>query len=55
MAWPPFSNVEAWLSNPTNIAPSAQVVWPIVGQEMMWCEVSEEYKYMWFFLLGEHP
>ena len=25
------SNYEAWLSDPTHIGPSAQVVWPIVG------------------------
>ncbi|KAG4215231.1 hypothetical protein ERO13_A01G164480v2 [Gossypium hirsutum] len=30
-----FSNYEAWLSNPTHIGPSAQVVWPIVGQEIL--------------------
>ncbi|KAK8943628.1 Photosystem I P700 chlorophyll a apoprotein A1 [Platanthera guangdongensis] len=30
-----FSNYEAWLSDPTHIAPSAQVVWPIVGQEII--------------------
>ena len=30
-----FSNYVAWLSNPTNIKPSAQVVWPIVGQEIL--------------------
>jgi photosystem I P700 chlorophyll a apoprotein A1 len=30
-----FSNYEAWLSNPTVIKPSAQVVWPIVGQEIL--------------------
>lgn len=30
-----FSNYEAWLSNPTGIKPSAQVVWPIVGQEIL--------------------
>jgi hypothetical protein len=27
-----FSNYEAWLSDPTHIGPSAQVVWPIVGE-----------------------
>ena len=26
-----FSNYEAWISNPTHIGPSAQVVRPIVG------------------------
>ena len=30
-----FSNYMAWLSNPINVKPSAQVVWPIVGQEIL--------------------
>nr|YP_009546269.1 photosystem I P700 chlorophyll a apoprotein A1 [Gelidium gabrielsonii]AYO27617.1 photosystem I P700 chlorophyll a apoprotein A1 [Gelidium gabrielsonii] len=30
-----FSNYTAWLSNPIGIKPSAQVVWPIVGQEIL--------------------
>ncbi len=30
-----FSNFEAWLTDPTHIKPSAQVVWPIVGQEIL--------------------
>ena len=30
-----FSNYIAWLSNPTIIKPSAQIVWPIVGQEIL--------------------
>ncbi|YP_004927479.1 hypothetical protein BrnapMp014 (mitochondrion) [Brassica napus] len=30
-----FSNYEACLSDPTHIGPSAQVVWPIVGQEIL--------------------
>ena len=30
-----FSNYIAWLNNPTGIKPSAQVVWPIVGQEIL--------------------
>ena len=30
-----FSNYEAWLSDPIHIKPSAQVVWPIVGQEIL--------------------
>jgi photosystem I P700 chlorophyll a apoprotein A1 len=30
-----FSNYSAWLSSPTTIKPSAQVVWPIVGQEIL--------------------
>jgi photosystem I P700 chlorophyll a apoprotein A1 len=34
-----FSNYEAWLSDPTGIKPSAQVVWPIFGQEILNAEV----------------
>jgi photosystem I P700 chlorophyll a apoprotein A1 len=34
-----FSNYEAWLTNPTVIKPSAQVVWPIVGQEILNADV----------------
>nr|WCH56153.1 photosystem I P700 apoprotein A1 [Calliblepharis sp.] len=30
-----FSNYVAWLTNPTIIKPSAQIVWPIVGQEIL--------------------
>ncbi|MEM9213015.1 MAG: photosystem I core protein PsaA [Cyanobacteria bacterium P01_F01_bin.150] len=30
-----FSNYEAWLTDPLSIKPSAQVVWPIVGQEIL--------------------
>jgi len=30
-----FSNYTAWLNEPTLIKPSAQVVWPIVGQEIL--------------------
>nr|YP_010261196.1 photosystem I P700 apoprotein A1 [Cephaleuros karstenii]UIB39137.1 photosystem I P700 apoprotein A1 [Cephaleuros karstenii] len=30
-----FSNYEAWLNDPIHIKPSAQVVWPVVGQEMI--------------------
>nr|YP_009774054.1 photosystem I P700 chlorophyll a apoprotein A1 [Caulacanthus okamurae]QIZ74671.1 photosystem I P700 chlorophyll a apoprotein A1 [Caulacanthus okamurae] len=30
-----FSNYVAWLANPTTIKPSAQIVWPIVGQEIL--------------------
>jgi len=40
-----FSNYEAWLSDPTHIKPSAQVVWPIVGQEILnGDEDSKEFK-----------
>jgi photosystem I P700 chlorophyll a apoprotein A1 len=34
-----FSNYEAWLSDPLHIKPSAQVVWPIVGQEILNADV----------------
>ena len=34
-----FSNYEAWLTDPTHIKPSAQVVWPIVGQEILNADV----------------
>jgi len=30
-----FYNFVAWLSDPTHIGTSAQVVWPIVGQEIL--------------------
>ena len=30
-----FSNYSAWLLNPTSIKQSAQVVWPVVGQEIL--------------------
>jgi len=30
-----FSNYEAWIVDPIHIKPSAQVVWPIVGQEIL--------------------
>ena len=30
-----FSNYESWLMDPTGIKPSAQVVWPVVGQEIL--------------------
>ncbi|WP_310489404.1 photosystem I core protein PsaA, partial [Chamaesiphon sp. VAR_69_metabat_338] len=34
-----FSNYEAWLTNPTGIKPSAQVVWSIVGQDILNADV----------------
>nr|YP_009532723.1 photosystem I P700 apoprotein A1 [Pedobesia claviformis]AYC65271.1 photosystem I P700 apoprotein A1 [Pedobesia claviformis] len=34
-----FSNYENWLCDPTHIKPSAQVVWPIVGQEILNADV----------------
>ena len=30
-----FSNYSAWLADPINVKPSAQVVWPIFGQEIL--------------------
>lgn len=30
-----FSNYEAWLQDPIHLKPSAQIVWPIVGQEIL--------------------
>ncbi|TXG60899.1 hypothetical protein EZV62_012262 [Acer yangbiense] len=39
-----FSNYEAWLSDPTHIGPSAQVVWPIVGQEILNGDMSEGFR-----------
>ena len=30
-----FSNYSAWLTSPLLVKPSAQVVWPIVGQEIL--------------------
>nr|YP_010337475.1 photosystem I P700 chlorophyll a apoprotein A1 [Dixoniella grisea]UNJ17060.1 photosystem I P700 chlorophyll a apoprotein A1 [Dixoniella grisea] len=34
-----FSNYVAWLSNPNVIKPSAQIVWPVVGQEVLNADV----------------
>jgi photosystem I P700 chlorophyll a apoprotein A1 len=34
-----FSNYEAWLIDPVHIKPSAQVVWPIVGQGILNADV----------------
>jgi photosystem I P700 chlorophyll a apoprotein A1 len=34
-----FSNYEAWLSDPLNVKPSAQVVWPIFGQGILNADV----------------
>lgn len=34
-----FSNFEAWMSDPTGIKPSAQVVWPIFGQDILNADV----------------
>ncbi|KAI4994067.1 hypothetical protein ZWY2020_008597 [Hordeum vulgare] len=42
-----FSNYEAWLSDPTHIGPSAQVVWPIVGQEILNGDVGGGFFKLW--------
>ncbi len=34
-----FSNYTAWLQDPVNIKPSAQVVWPVFGQEILNADV----------------
>ena len=34
-----FSNFEGWMTDPLTIKPSAQVVWPIVGQEILNADV----------------
>ncbi|MGF1539821.1 MAG: photosystem I core protein PsaA [Pleurocapsa sp.] len=34
-----FSNYTAWLAEPTSIKPSAQVVWPIFGQDILNADV----------------
>jgi photosystem I P700 chlorophyll a apoprotein A1 len=33
--WCTFSNYEAWLTDPTHIKPSAQIVYAVVGQEIL--------------------
>jgi len=34
-----FSNYEAWLADPLGVKPSAQTVWPIVGQDILNADV----------------
>jgi len=43
-----FSNYSAWLSSPTTIKQSSQVVWPIVGQEILNGDVG------WFRRCGDY-
>jgi photosystem I P700 chlorophyll a apoprotein A1 len=54
-----FSNYEAWLSDPTGIKPSAQVVWPIVGQEILNADVGGGFQGIQItsglFSCGVHP
>jgi photosystem I P700 chlorophyll a apoprotein A1 len=39
-----FSNYSAWLTNPTSTKPSAQIVWPIVGQEVLNADVGGNFQ-----------
>ena len=39
-----FSNYEVWLNDPLSIKPSAQVVWPIFGQEVLNADVGGEFQ-----------
>jgi photosystem I P700 chlorophyll a apoprotein A1 len=39
-----FSNYSAWLTNPTSTRPSAQIVWPIVGQEVLNADVGGNFQ-----------
>jgi photosystem I P700 chlorophyll a apoprotein A1 len=39
-----FSNYLAWLNNPTSIKPSGQIVWPIVGQEILNADVGGNFQ-----------
>ncbi len=38
-----FSNYTGWLADPTNVKPGAQVVWPIVGQEILNADLGGNY------------
>ncbi len=38
-----FSNYTGWLADPTHVKPGAQVVWPIVGQEMLNADLGANY------------
>jgi photosystem I P700 chlorophyll a apoprotein A1 len=39
-----FSNYENWISDPINIKPSAQVVWPVFGQEILNSDVGGNFQ-----------
>ena len=39
-----FSNYLGWLSSPTTVKPSAQIVWPIVGQEILNADVGGNFQ-----------
>jgi photosystem I P700 chlorophyll a apoprotein A1 len=53
-----FSNSSAWLSSLMTIAPSSQVVWPVVGQEILNGDVGEVFLvyrlHLVFFRCGVH-
>jgi len=38
-----FSNYSGWLADPTHVKPGAQVVWPIVGQEILNADLGGNY------------
>jgi len=39
-----FSNYSGWLADPTHVKPGAQVVWPIVGQEILNADLGGNYQ-----------
>jgi len=39
-----FSNYSAWLADPIGIKQSSQVVWPIVGQEVLNADVGGNFQ-----------
>ena len=39
-----FSNYSVWLANPTTIKPSAQIVWPIIGQEILNADLGSNFQ-----------
>lgn len=49
---------DTWLSDPTHVGPSAQVVWPIVGQEILNGDVGGGFQGIQitsgFFKFGKH-
>ena len=39
-----FSNYTGWLADPANVKPGAQVVWPVVGQEILNADLGGNYQ-----------
>ncbi|MEO1068685.1 MAG: photosystem I core protein PsaA, partial [Cyanobacteria bacterium J06638_6] len=39
-----FSNFSSWMTDPSNIKPSAQVVWPIFGQELLNADMGDGFR-----------